>query len=186
MPSPDLFLDPHEPDERLERWLDGDLPPTEAAQVAHAVRHYEAWQQAERAARVLQSVLHRTPTPVAPPDFTRRVLREVTRHEWEARTQQPRVPLAERLVALLRVSHWQPALALAALVLVAVAFWPRPPQPTEAEVAQSLEDVRWTLAYLSNTGEKAGLMVRDRVVVPHVVGPVRHALETSLEESNTL
>ena len=74
---------------------------------------------------------------------------------------------------------WKPAFTLAVLVLVAVALWPRPAPLPEAEVAAAVDDVKWTLAYLSHTSEQAGLLVRDRVVVPHVVAPVRDALESS-------
>lgn len=176
MPLPDLH--PDLPDERLEQWLDGDLPAPEAAQVADAVCRYEAWADAAVAARHTQAVLRATPRSQAPPHFAASVIREVAQRERAGRSS-----LAERVGAWWRVPVWQPALALAVVVFAAlVVAWPRPAAPSDEEIAQTLEDVRWTLAYLSNTSEKTGLLVRDRVIAPHVVAPVRQALGTSTSE----
>ncbi len=181
MHTPDLFpfsLPPGDPDERVERWLDGDLPPEEAEQVAAAVREDAAWARAAQTARHLRLALRATPAATAPPDFASGVMRAVAHHE-KAQRQAQRQSVRDTLRLWLRVPVWQPALALAVTLLVAVALWPRATPPTEAEVAASLEEVRWTLAYLSHTSQQTGELVRDRVLAPHVVAPVQRALNTS-------
>ncbi len=184
MPLPDFPLDPHAPDERLERWLDGDLPAGDAERVARAVAQFPAWARAARASRDVQAMLRATTTPAAPPDFARGVMDAIARHE-----QARRVPFARRLsawwgaVAPSQKWVWQPALALATLALALFVAWPRPQPPTAAQVAQAVDEVKWTLAFVSQTSAQTGQRVRDRVVVPHVVAPVRGALETSLHDS---
>ncbi len=184
MRTPDSLspLLPDAPDERLETWLDGDLPPHEAQRVAAAVAEHAAWARAARASLRVQNALHTTPAPKAPPAFAASVMRAIEQREA---TNAPQVSLWERLRAALRVPVWQPALALATAVLVTVAVWSAPsPKPTAEEVAASVEDVKWTLAYLSHASEQTGLRVRDEVLAPHVVAPVQRALASSFSETS--
>ena len=173
MKSPDV----HWIDDRLEAFLDGELPEAERAVLDGALRADPAWQAELALARRIRTDLRALPTPACPPAVTEAVLRHARRRSpaaWLERIAEA----ARRHVAGL----WQPSLAMAVLVavVVAAAFLgrPAPPAPNiaSAEVEQALDEVRWTLAYLSEVGRKTGRSVREDVIGQRVVEPMQDAL----------
>ena len=79
---------------------------------------------------------------------------------------------------------------MAALVLLVVAgaLIGRPAPPTQpyadADVQQALEEVRWTLALLSEVGRQTGNSVRQDVLQERIVTPVQDALGTPNSDKN--
>lgn len=77
---------------------------------------------------------------------------------------------------------WKPALAMAALTAVTVTAalfgdpGRRAPAPVDPAVAQAIEDVRWTLAFLADVSRRTGSTVRLEVLEPHVVQPMQDAV----------
>ena len=114
--------------------------------------------------------------PVTCPDTVSQAL-----HARILRTRQDRLPTAAR--------RWfAPLAAAAVLALIAgrLLFDPAPVPPTlsPGEIAQARRQVEWTLAYLSDLNCRVGAAVRDDVIHPHLVEPLRFDLETILRVQN--
>ncbi len=96
----------------LSAWLDGELPPEQAARVARAVAADPAWSTAADELRALDSLLvaHAAPEPAA--DLPARI-RAAARNETRAKRPAP----------VLRLVRWlAPAAAAAAVLIAAVAI----------------------------------------------------------------
>jgi len=162
-------------DEHVEAYLDGDLPLPDATRFEHGLAG-EDWAEAVDLARQIQAGLQAQPQLFCPPHVTQTVLREVRRRARASWIQRLQARAEARWRAM-----WQPALAMAVLVtlVVSAALVGRtPPAPgyEQAEVAVALEDVKWTLAYLSEVGRQTGRSVRRDVLEPHVVEPMQRAV----------
>ena len=129
------FKDPIDPDwldDRLEAFLDGELPGEEHRLVAEAIEADPHWQQEAALARRIQGSLQALPTPACPPAITRRVV-------WHARWDALRSALFPSNLRLV----WRPALAVATLAIVIIISLPStPPPPPEASVEQALEEAK--------------------------------------------
>lgn len=151
MNSLDLTLpDAALPDERLEAWLDGDLPPAEAEAVAALVASDVAWAEAARTARHLRRVLAAAPPCAAPRGFTEAVLARVG-----ARPDRAAASRGRR--ALPRWIRFAAPLVLACLVVIATRLpQHRSSGPSAQEVAEARRQVEYALALLSNIGAETG------------------------------
>lgn len=98
-------LSPMDP-ERLSAWLDGELPPEQAEEVARLVETDPAWAEAYRRLKALDRVLDLWTVPPPPADLARRV--------WAHRRSR-------RESVVLRVGQWM--LSAAALALIAGGLW---------------------------------------------------------------
>lgn len=167
----------------LDAFLDGDLPPDEAAAFARLLQEDDDLAAERWLAGQVRDGLRALPRPVCPPAVTQAVLAEARRSTWRSRQ--------ERFVGRLLdawLSLWQPALVTAALVGVVVTAAlvgrvPAPPPPTAhaAEVEAALAEAKWTLAYLSEVGRHTGRSVRHEVLEAHVVAPVQEAVGALLD-----
>jgi hypothetical protein len=92
-------------------------------------------------------------------------------------------------VASLAAPWWRPVLAASLVAAVALALFPLVRETpvtssvdsyTEAEVQLALEQVKWTLGRVSQVGRDTGMLLRDEIVKPHVVGPIRRSLVVAL------
>jgi hypothetical protein len=76
----------------------------------------------------------------------------------------------------------KPAFAMAALTAVTVfaALYGDPgrraPAPMDPQVAEALEQVRWTLGFVADVSKRTGESVRTQVIDPHVVQPLQDAV----------
>lgn len=174
-------------DERLEAYLDGDLPDDEQAAVEQHLAADPSWEAEARLARQVRDALQALPQPTCPDRVTRTVLAEARRRQRATRLDRLRTWVEEVWLSL-----WQPALAMSVLLLLiasALLLGP-PPQPASSvaeqeDVQQALDEVRWTLAYLSEVSQQAGSSVRDEVLGRHVVTPVHRAVRPLVTDPPT-
>jgi anti-sigma factor RsiW len=143
-------------DERIEAFLDGDLPADDRAVFERAVAHDVRWHRHLDLAGHVRHELRRWPKPQASRSLTRAILRRSRRMEWSERVAHLLAPFAPHWRRA-----WQPVAAVATVVLLAVvaitSLRPaRPPEPASVEVDRALSEVKWTLGYISRTGQQAG------------------------------
>lgn len=165
-------------DERLEAYLDGDLPDDEQAAMEQHLAADPSWEAEVRLARQVRDGLQAFPRPTCPDRVTRTVLAEARRRQRADQLHRLRAWVEQRWLNL-----WQPALAMSVLLLLVASalLLGQPPQPAPSvaeqdEVEQALDEVRWTLAYLSEVSQQAGSSVRDEVLNRRVVTPVHRAV----------
>lgn len=81
-----------------------------------------------------------------------------------------------------RLPVWQPAAAVALVLLVALAVdrRDREPEPTVAEVARAERQARFALAYVGQVGRSTGRTVRDQVIRTWVVEPLTRGAREGL------
>jgi anti-sigma factor RsiW len=148
--SPDLHLpDAALPDERLEAWLDGDLPPDEADAVATRVASDALWAEAADTARHLRRTLAAAPRHTAPPGFADAVLARL--HHRPDRAAMPR-----RARTMPRWLRFAAPVVLAFLVVLATRLPHASTAPSPEEVAEARRQVEYALGLLSNIGAKTG------------------------------
>ena len=172
-------------DARVEVYLDEALPAGEQARFEHALAADADWEAELFLARQIRDGLHALPQPMCPPRVTDAVLAQVRR--------QAQVSWIDRLQGWIEqqwLALWQPALAMAVLLLLVVSatLIGRPtPQTTyaDAEVDRARQEVQWALAYLSEVGRQTGKMVRDEVIAERVVLTVQDAFNTRQRKSDT-
>ena len=153
--------------ERIEAYIDGDLTPVEQGQLeAHAATCAACAAELEDARRLVGAL--RTLPSLTCPDAVSQAL-------------QDRIHRTRRTAA----KRWYAPLAAAA-VLVLIAgyhlFDPEPVPPTFSpkEIAQARRQVEWTLAYLGDLNSRMGTTVRDDVIQPRLVEPLRLNLDAIL------
>ena len=139
-------------EDRIEAYLDGDLPEAERARF-EALMALEPWQREVALAIRVRDTLRSSPQPACPPHVVRSVV-------WQARWARFMEYLGDfRLPAL------RPALVAAVLIVAAfAALWINrtpPADVSQAEIEQALSDVKWTLGYVSKTGRLTGASLHD-------------------------
>lgn len=135
---------------RLDDYLDGVLPASEAERFVRALQADPVLDQEFRTADRIQRSLRSFSPASCPPEITRAILSTVRAEARRSRQQR----LAAWLTALWQEA-WRPALAAATLVAIVVlsSVWPGPAsRPIDPQVAQATAEVKWTLAYLSEMG----------------------------------
>lgn len=164
-------------DDHLEAYIDEDLTMKEAKLIDAITAADDTWDNELALGRQLKYELRALPELECPTDVTQAVFAETRRLS--------RAEGWERVRSWIRKDWfraWQPALAMSLLlaIVVSAAMWTRPAPKTEVDIA--LEEVQWTLAYLSSVSAKAGASVRSEVLEPHVVTQMQQALGTVMEE----
>ena len=111
---------------------------------------------------------------VAPPHIARNVMSHVRKSQLRR--------------FLDRVGHFstgrvRPALALAVLLVVVVTSVTinRKPATQDPSVAQALEEVKWTLALLSDVSNTTATTVKESVIESRMVYPVSRSLNTVMD-----
>lgn len=180
--KPSDYINPNWMDDRIEAYLDGDLPADERDAFEQHLYHAGDegdWEADLLFARQIREGLHTLPEPICPPQVTNAVLDYAQRHAGPSWLDQFHAWMAAQWTAL-----WQPAFAMAMLVVLVVSasLIGRPSQPEiqttgvqDAEVQRARAEVEWTLAYLSDLGRQTGQTVRRDVIKERVVEPVQDA-----------
>lgn len=158
-------------DERLEAYLDGDLPPEEAAVLDRVLATSPTWHEQADLARSIRSVLREAPALRCPPAVTETVLRTAWNDVQAASSFDQRLGQAiDRVSEGLRTAwagwtRWMRPVAVTAALVGAVALAgvlgaPEHASVPETQVAQAREEVAWTLAYVSQMGRRTAEVVR--------------------------
>jgi anti-sigma factor (TIGR02949 family) len=165
--------------ERIEAHLDGELPDGEINGLETHLRECEICagelELAERVRgglRMLQ--LQRCPDPVVEGVYEqiRGQLRATRRQRLREWLDSWRAPL------------WRPVAAALVVVLMiggTVSYQNREPEVSPAELARAEQQVKWTLAYLSQMGRRTGDRVRDDVLRERVVAPIQNSVNRVME-----
>lgn len=170
-------------DDRIEAYVDGELPPDERATFERVLDDHPHWTQQVRQAKRIRNELNAMPVPACPPQVTQTVL---------AHTRSAGSPLNwstvwrqfwDRFDALTRLS-WQPVAAMATLVLIVVASVWVSPAPTDlettrysaAEVERAEAQAKWALAYVAQVGTETQGTLQREVFQEQIADPTRRAL----------
>lgn len=168
--------------ERIEAYIDGDLPGEEAARLDEHLQGCTVCSTELALASELRQTLNTLPQQSCPDRVSDAVMDQVHADLRAERWRRVRDGLAGWLHPA-----WRPAMATAvlAVLLVAALFLSRPEQPASRfsaeEVAAAEVEAKWALAYIGEIGRRTGYLVRDQVIEAQVVVPARRAVDTIRE-----
>lgn len=166
-------------DNRIEAYLDGELPPGEEALFEAVMAADPVWRYQVDLADGIQATLHTLPQPECPAYVVDAVYMR-TREANRRRKIQDYVGRLRQAWLDVR----QPAFAMAVLltiVLGSAVFGSRTESQQEsAEVRQALEDARWAMAYLAEVGRNTGTALREDILQEHVLSPMHDAVGSAL------
>jgi len=181
--------------DRLEAYLDGDLPTDELAPVeSHLAMCGNCTRELELA-RQVQSTLHALPEQTCPDAVVEAAARRI-----DGLPAPAAPPITERLSGWWHQFMHPIAAAAAMLLVVAMTVFIGQEQHynstaslspedtlelTAEEIALAKAEIKWTLAYLGDVGRRSGLAVRDDAIINHVVKPVGRALDTAFHSRST-
>ena len=153
--------------ERIEAYIDGELTPAEQGRLEAHVATCAACAAELEDARRLVGALRALPAFTCP---------DVASQALQTRIRQARRTAAKR---------WYAPLAAAAVLVLIAGYHlfdpePVPPAFSPKEVAQARRQVEWTLAYLGDLNSRMGTAVRDDVIQPRLVQPLRLNLDAIL------
>ena len=158
--------------ERLDFYLEGELPAAEVGRLETHLKSCDACETVWAAVRQLERDLSGLPELHCPPQ----VLEEVEAERWAAlrrRLQQWFEPL------------WRPALGFALVAVLAVLFSPKLQKevaaPESQEVALAERQARFALAYVARVSRRTGYTVRDEVIGQRVVAPMVRGAQSALD-----
>ena len=174
----------NEHDLRIEAWLDGELPPEEAARFQAEMAADPDLLDELAMARAVQETLRGLPAEPCPPDLVPGVVATARREARKDALQRIRTWFRSGMGA-----DWRPAFAMAMLLMVVfgsvlVDRSGRTAGEMDPAVAEALEQAKWTLALVADVGRRTGRTVREDVLEPHVVDPVQDAVAYVFEPSD--
>jgi anti-sigma factor (TIGR02949 family) len=175
--------------ERMDAYLDGDLGEEETSAMRLHVEACAGCRGELELAEATKAALRSLPERHCPDAVTGAVMERIS-------AETPAGPSALRWwEALLRWKPLRPATVAAALVLIVsvsilIDHEREHPAPlptsgndtleyTPEQVALAEAEVKWTIAYIGEAGRLAGVAVRDKAIYPHVIVPVKEAIETA-------
>jgi len=164
-------------EERIEQYVDESLPGEERERFDRLLAERADLATEVRLAKEIQGHFRAMNGVACPDTVSRRVTREVHSIARKEKLDDLRGIVASLLRSRRRLGYIASGFAVfcVALVLLLVMTDQRPaPQP---EVAQALEDVKWTLALVSNMGSETAGVVRSDVVDPLLAGRMNRSLE---------
>ena len=165
-------------DDRLEAFVDGELSAEEAARFDQIALMDEEIVQQLNLTRAISDGLGELDEAECPDFVTRNVMAHVRK--------DIRASYIERINLFFRdlsVSRLKPVLALALLLIVVLSSI-RIGQNDSApapEVAQALDEVKWTLALLSDVGNTTAGAVKESVIENQMVLPMSRSMSTIME-----
>ena len=160
-------------EERIEAYTDGELESVERLRLEEHAAHCPTCSAQLEEARRLVAALRALPRLNYPATAEAALKGEIRRlRRGRLLTYTRRLSAAAAVLLALLGGH--------------ILFEEESPPPAfEAEeIAQARRQVEWTLAYLGNLGNRTGAAVRDDVIQPRLVAPLRQSLETILPASS--
>ena len=150
--------------ERLEAYLDNQLPPEEASKVEYWLEDDNRWHEELTLAMHIRDELRSLRAPVCPPHVTQQVIKTARRDAWLSFTGR-----LNQFFFSGWVPYWKPILATMTLLVIASMLLFRTPkldgppsdEISQVEVEQALDEVKWALGYVSKTGRLTGASVED-------------------------
>lgn len=150
--------------ERLEAYMDNQLPSEEAQRVEEWLQKDDRWHEELALAVHIRDELRSLRYPACPPHVAQHVVQHARRDAWHS--------FAGRLNSFFFgtwVPYWKPILAtLTLLVIASVLLFRELPREsmtseeiTQVDVEEALDDIKWTLGYVSKTGRLTGDSVED-------------------------
>lgn len=168
-------------DDRVEAFVDGTLPADELRRFESALTAEPALRDEIDLARMIGRELPNLGSARCPDHVVSGIMRDVRRDIRQSFTTRLVSALKEGIQPRLR-----PVLAMVLLVAVVVSSSlvrraPETPPVASAEVTQALDEVKWTLAVLSDVGRQTGRSMRSDVLEPHVVQPIERSLNEVIQ-----
>ncbi|GAB4316747.1 MAG: hypothetical protein Kow0074_04880 [Candidatus Zixiibacteriota bacterium] len=159
--------------ERLEAFLDGDLPPEETSVIeSHLSQCRDCAHELSMAQRVSRS-LRSLPAMACPDEVIEAVRR---------RTNAPHRSWLQRW----RDAWRQPVLVgtAAAVMVILIAVlgiqWHQPSEVSAEEIEMAEIETRWAIAKVRQVGRKATMTLRDEVLDNRVAVPIRRSVLNSI------
>lgn len=168
-------------DERIEAFVDGSLPSAESGRFEAAMQTRPELREEIALARLIGEELPALGEARCPDHVVSGIMQEVRR--------DIRQSFADRFFAALKQGiqpRLRPVLAMVLLLAVVVSSSlvrrsPEPASVASVEVTRALDDVKWTLAVLSDVGRQTGRSMRSDVIEPHVVEPIERSLNDFIQ-----
>lgn len=162
-------------DERVEAFVDGTLSEKEATemQTLESVDSLLA-REVRMAKQIRTGFKSMAETTVCPDDLTRAI-----RFSVHAMARKEKMDSVRESIKQFFSGYRRYVVAGAVVVFVALAVLRSPesgPLPAQ-EVAQALDDVKWSLALLSDMGSDAAGVVRSDVLEPLVIDNIGRSLD---------
>jgi len=160
--------------EMIDPYLDGELDGEEAAGLETHLERCPACARELRLARQVRDGLRGLPLLTCPEGVIERVEEQIRAARWNR---------LREWIAAWRIPLWRPVgvLAVALLIAAAAVFQQRERGPSPEEVALAERQVKWTLAYLGQVGQRTGATVRDEVIRERLVEPLEENVRLLME-----
>jgi len=192
-------MKPHNPssqhewmDDRVEAYVDGDLPADEQARFEGILAEQPHWQVQVSHAQRIRDALHRMPQPTCPPQVTDAVMSRARRPtNGQATSTERWWNWIWRELDIEMQTGWKPALAFATLLLIIVtsSLLTDPQstaglldQPTVSqqysttEIQRAESQAKWAIAYIAQVGQTTGSTMERAVFEENMAAPIRRAL----------
>jgi hypothetical protein len=163
--------------ENLERYLDGDLPPSEAAMVESHTAQCAACADELKLAQQVTGSLRALPILECPARVTDTVYGQIES------LPKKRASVRIGFGRLFSPVFWRPALAgvvavlLVALIGVVGSRKHKEPTVSARDLARAKVEVKWALGCVNQITKRTSQMVKDELLDPRVIWPVVRAVE---------
>ncbi len=170
-------------DDRVEAYVDGDLPADERTTFEQVLNEHPQWMHEVRQAERIHHELNDFPALACPPQVTQAVLERTRFADQPPGWSDVWSQFWTQIDELTRFG-WKPAMAMASLVMIvaaAVLFSPAPSTVggtsyTTAEVERAEAQAKWALAYIAQVGDETQHTLRREVFQEQITRPTRRAL----------
>jgi anti-sigma factor (TIGR02949 family) len=178
--------------DKIEPLLDRELSADETSKMRVHLEQCTACSSELELAEATRTAIRNLPAQQCPTAVTTAVMGHIANESASGE------PASRWWNSLLQWKPLRPAAVAAALVLVvsmSVFIGQKQENPAPDIVSDTLEfsseevalaeaELKWTIAYISQTGRRAGVTLRDKAIYPHVVVPVKQAVGNALDGSN--
>ena len=162
--------------ERIEPYLDGELDGGEVSGLEAHLEQCAACAGELRLAGQVRDGLRELPLLACPEGVVDRVQERIREARWNR---------LREWIAGWWSPAWRPigavAVGVALLIGATTVYQQREQGPSPEEVALAERQVKWTLAYLGQVGQRTGMTVRDQVIRERLVEPLEQSVKGFME-----